>query len=120
MDRKVKYGFNGREVDVLEVAICMGGWRHIITSLVDDLFDMGWNGCLLQIKEKWGGLRFYIGEGTGEMFSRIEQAENQSLKTCMKCGKPGEPTDTGWILTLCEEDANELLGTDTDTDSTAV
>jgi hypothetical protein len=120
MERKIKYGFNEREVDVLELCRGMSGWRDIITSLVDDLFGMGWDGCLLQIKEKFGGLRFYIGEGTDEMFDRISQAESQSLKTCMKCGKPGKPTDTGWILVLCEEHAGELLGTDTDTDSSAV
>ncbi len=120
MVRKIKYGFNGREPDVLELISGMNGWRDIITSLVDDLFEMGWDGHLLQIKEKFGGLRFYIGEGTDEMFDRISEAENQSFKTCMKCGRPGNPTDTGWILTLCEEHIGELLGPDTDTDSAAV
>lgn len=120
MDRKITYGLRGREVTVGELIEGMEGWQDVIKSLVDDLFDLGWDGKLLQIKEKFGGLRFYIDTGTSEMFDRIDKAERASVETCMLCGQPGEQVNTGWILTLCERHTNELSNPDTDTDSAAV
>jgi len=79
------------------------GWEDIITRLYDDLVSLGWDRTLHQIKEKFGGLRFYIGEGNSEIYDRIDEAERESLRTCMKCGKPGKQNYCGWILTLCEE-----------------
>ena len=55
-----------------------------------------------QVKEKFGGLRFYMTCGTDEIFNLIDEAEELSYKTCEECGKPGEEKDTGWIRTLCD------------------
>lgn len=55
-----------------------------------------------QVKEKFGGLRFYMTCGTGEIFDLIDGAEALSYETCEECGSPGESRDTGWIRTLCD------------------
>ncbi len=55
-----------------------------------------------QVKEKYGGLRFYMTCGTDEIFDLIEEAEALSYKTCEECGEPGEERNTGWIRTLCD------------------
>lgn len=80
------------------------GWHPIVESLIEDLFNLGWDGRLEQIKEKFGGLRFYIGRGSEEIYNRINKAEDESLRTCDKCGLPGTTSFWGgsWILTLCE------------------
>lgn len=103
MRRSVKYGYHGIEKDLANLTGGLDGWREIVENLYDDLVVMGWNRDLFQVKEKFGGLRFYIGEGSGEMFDRIAKAENASQTTCMVCGNPGKKTGRGWILTLCEE-----------------
>jgi hypothetical protein len=55
-----------------------------------------------QVKEKFGGLRFYMTSGTDEIFDLIEEAEALSCKTCEECGKPGEERPGGWIHTHCD------------------
>lgn len=55
----------------------------------------------VQIKEKFGGLRFYMCASTEEMWNLIEEASAQSIKTCEICGAPGEPCGNRWIETLC-------------------
>ncbi len=56
-----------------------------------------------QIKEKFGGLRFYY-QGGDEFIRGLEtMAELWAGQTCETCGKPGERRSGGWIRTLCEE-----------------
>lgn len=100
---KIKDMF-GRPYPLDHVLMGVGpGWREIVQCLIDDLFEMGWDGELLQIKEKFGGLRFYTGRTTEEMFARIAQAENESFQTCDQCGEPGKPrNDNYWVATLCD------------------
>jgi hypothetical protein len=87
------------------------GWIGIVGSLLDDLEALGWNGKLDQIKEKFGGLRFYIGPcetpNSVYIYNRIEEAQIESLSTCEMCGAPGgvdtNPTHRWfWIKTLCQ------------------
>ena len=54
-----------------------------------------------QVKEKFGGLRFYMTVGIDKIFNLVEEAEALSYKTCEECGKPGEERGGGWIHTLC-------------------
>jgi hypothetical protein len=62
---------------------------------------------VMQVKEKFGGLRFYM-DGSNDYFDGlIAFAESLSYKTCEVCGKPGESNNEGWIKTLCEEHAAE-------------
>jgi hypothetical protein len=65
-----------------------------------------------QIKEKFGGLRFYIaGHPIDEdVWDWIIEAEEKCWNTCEICGKPGEHCSTKskmWLKTLCSEHAEQ-------------
>ena len=55
----------------------------------------------VQIKEKFGGLRFYVNGGSREVHGAIHMAESMSYHICETCGNPGKPNNDGWIKTLC-------------------
>lgn len=80
------------------------GWKKIIDSLLEDLDqpDMEWDCRITQVKEKFGGLRFYIGAASEAVWKRISQACQESYKTCMVCGEPGELRESGWWTTQCD------------------
>jgi hypothetical protein len=54
-----------------------------------------------QVKEKFGGLRFYVQGGDDYTQGIIAMAEHMSGKVCEDCGAPGETGGQGWITTLC-------------------
>lgn len=85
------------------------GWFPLIDSLCTDLQkisnDTGLQIEAEQIKEKFGGLRFYTSTSTKPHADRITVAEEQALVTCEVCGAPGKQRDGGWIRTLCDEHA---------------
>jgi len=61
-----------------------------------------------QIKEKFGGLRFYY-QGGDERISGMEtMAEIWAGRTCERCGNKGERRSGGWIRTLCDEHEAEI------------
>lgn len=68
-----------------------------------------------QVKEKFGGLRFYVNVATEEHYNYITFAESLSYKTCEVCGAPGKREGQGWISTRCKEhsegDSDEELDT---------
>lgn len=56
----------------------------------------------MQVKEKFGGLRFYVSNEYHEFSHLIEAAEARSQEICEECGKPGSPKlKDGWRLTAC-------------------
>lgn len=58
----------------------------------------------VQVKEKFGGLRFYLSCETDEIRKLVRAAEKESYMTCETCGQPGKHRpDLSWILTLCDE-----------------
>ena len=79
------------------------GWHTLVKELIKELFYLGWDGDLHQIKEKFGGLRFYIGKTNDALDKAIQRAEIESLSICERCGKPGRLRDEGWLLTLCDK-----------------
>lgn len=82
---------------------CDEGWYPLIQKLIEDLIKLGWNKQVTQVKEKFGGLRFYINDCTREMLDRISEAEKESYSICEECGEPGElRKDLGWYFTLCD------------------
>jgi hypothetical protein len=93
-----------REEAIEHAKACVGkGWHALLEKLVDDLLALGWDGSLHQVKEKYGGLRFYIGFGSDEIFDCIEEAEEASYRVCEECGDPGTLRDVlSWRLTLCD------------------
>jgi len=54
------------------------------------------------VKEKFGGLRFYVSGASDKVYNYIEFAEALSHRTCEECGAPGERRSGGWIKTLCD------------------
>ena len=89
---------------------CVGnGWLGLVKTLIEDLIQLGWNKQICQVKEKFGGMRFYINEGSKEIFNKISEAETKSHETWEKCGEPGKAISGGWIVTLCEFHAKEKL-----------
>lgn len=80
------------------------GWYPLIKNLIDELITLGWDKKVTQVKEKFGGLRFYINGGSDEMYNKITEAEKLSHETCELCGKKGElRTKIRWFTTLCDE-----------------
>ena len=78
-------------------------WRSIVENLINDLFECGWNGEIMQIKEKFGGLRFYISEGSESIFELIDNAENYTEEICIICGEPATTIGGGgWYTHRCE------------------
>jgi len=71
-----------------------GGSGDIITQGEIDLRK--------QIKEKFGGLRFYVNGATDKHWSYINFAESMSYRTCEECGAPGKTYTDGWHTTLCD------------------
>lgn len=58
---------------------------------------------IIQIKEKFGGLRFYIDGGDDTIYGMISLAEGMSYRTCEFCGTTENVGRTqGWIITCCK------------------
>ena len=56
----------------------------------------------IQVKEKFGGLRFYFSGGDDFIDGVVALAESMSYRTCEVCGAPGTSNSEGYIQTLCE------------------
>jgi hypothetical protein len=84
---------------------CGDGWYDLIDELSSNLERFGVQA--MQVKEKFGGLRFYISgynpKYSNEIDMAIGRAEKKSIRTCEKCGKPGSIRDWGWLQTLCND-----------------
>lgn len=93
---------------------CGPGWATLIDPVEALITALG--GLILQIKEKFGGLRLYYSPGSADEDARwvdvekmVRDAESASLKTCEMCGKPGYTRSSGrWLKTLCDDHALEL------------
>lgn len=98
---------------------CGSGWYNIIDSLCAIIdWELKNNEDIkksqkehpfevVQVKEKFGGLRFYTNWETPIIAGAIYMAERLSYKTCEMCGNPGEANSDGWITTLCESCRNK-------------
>ena len=83
---------------------CGDGWFNLIDELSAKLEPLG--AAAVQVKEKYGGLRYYCHAPTKtatEVFELVNNAEDESLKICELCGRPGETLGGGWLKTRCEE-----------------
>ena len=98
----IKFGFS-----------CDDGWMPLLEKLFDDiaLLDTEKAIRIFQVKEKFGGLRFYIEfaipvtkEYSDSIHHLVTKAEDASYNTCEKCGtSPATQTTKGWITTLCSK-----------------
>lgn len=55
-----------------------------------------------QIKEKFGGLRFYYSGGDEQVSGMVRMAEAWADVACEECGANGTRRSGGWIRTLCD------------------
>jgi hypothetical protein len=87
------------------------GWYWLIDNLCSHLQGIIDNNedvqqvVAAQVKEKFGGLRFYINSGSDEQYGAIGLAEHMSYSICEDCGTTKDVTTEGpgWIRTLCQE-----------------
>jgi hypothetical protein len=83
---------------------CVGpGWYELIKNLIDELIADGWDKQICQVKEKFGGLRFYTNGGGENHYNIISKYEKLSCNVCEECGESGELRQVGWWKTLCDE-----------------
>lgn len=65
---------------------------------------------VVQVKEKFATLRYYMSASTDKMEDMIREAEQESAVTCEECGQPGVCRSGGWLKTLCDKCATEEDG----------
>ncbi len=116
--------FKDRHGNMKETLMCWGfecgdGWYQILDSLCGNIQSyIDWNNksaeagykdfqpiqqvVAVQIKEKFGGLRFYYEGGDRHIAGMVRMAESWASVTCEECGAPGEMRPGGWIKTLCD------------------
>jgi hypothetical protein len=117
--------FKNRYGDMKETCMCWGfecgdGWYQILDSLCANIqghidwqnknFEKGFTQykqvpqvVAVQVKEKFGGLRFYYEGGDDHISGMVRMAESWAANTCEECGAPGTVRQGGWIRTLCDE-----------------
>ena len=91
------------------------GWWPILESLCGQIqHHLDWKNkkseavpqvTVDQIKEKFGGLRFYYSGGDSVVSGIERMAESMTAVTCETCGAPGKSRSGGWIQTLCDAHA---------------
>jgi hypothetical protein len=103
---------------------CNDGWYQILDSLcgqIQSYIDWKNNSAkagykdwepveqvvAVQVKEKFGGLRFYYDGGDEHISGMVRMAESWAAHTCEDCGKPGILREGGWLRTICDEHAQE-------------
>ena len=118
--------FRDRNRSMQETCMCWGfahgdGWFEILEAacsniqhhvdwkrrqhpeLSDEEFDEQHQVIAAQVKEKFGGLRFYVDNCDDYVRGVIAMAESMSYRTCEDCGNKGHRRSGGWIRTLCDE-----------------
>jgi len=108
----------GRDVDIQENLMCFGfehgsGWYNILDNLFQKITDLLVEPNkikMIQVKEKFGLLRVYFDQINcsediyNKIYDLINEAEEQSGKTCEVCGKEAKCTSNGgWVSTVCDE-----------------
>lgn len=111
--------FRQKDLSMKETAMCWGiecgdGWYWLIDKLCSNLqFNIDNNSHTgtypqieaVQVKEKFGSLRFYVGPASSEQHAVIRFVESLSEEICENCGSLEEVSQTkgGWIQTLCKK-----------------
>lgn len=97
---KLRYGFE-----------CGDGWATLIKQLSAQLEPLiaelpavdQRDTYAAHVKQKFGGLRFYMTTPSYAMYQAIAEAEAVSLRTCEACGAPGKLNQRdSWLYVSCE------------------
>lgn len=67
---------------------------------------------ITQIKEKFGGLRFYVAAAPKSIYDIIDKYEGMSYKICIDCGKPATKISCGWVSPYCDDCIGDRAYTD--------
>jgi len=88
---------------------CGDGWYGIINHCCKMIqYDVDRNNktqvVAVQVKEKFGGLRFYIDGGDEKAYDIIHFFESLSYIICEECGSSNATSETtcGWVRTRCK------------------
>lgn len=88
------------------------GWSDLVRQCHNKLKTIDPDYKVMQIKEKFGGLRYYFSASnpamTSKMHDLISEIERKSYLVCELCGKPGNlrrRTFSRWLKTLCSDHA---------------
>lgn len=87
------------------------GWDDLLLELDGRLAEIDPSYTVLQAKEKFGTLRYYVSAsdgaapGSGDKLRELTMYfEDRSAHTCEQCGADGaKARHTGWIKTLCDD-----------------
>ena len=96
-------------IDRLREVRCYGGWLALIDELCQalELHLLSSPSTpqikVVQVKEKFGELRFYIEGGDQHCQMLIVQARARSLITCEVCGAPGSLIGERWVSVRCSD-----------------
>ena len=87
---------------------CSSGWYPLINDLANSLDEIDLNWEPLQIKEKFGTLRFYWGnefsaEDAKKANALVDAAERRSSEICEICGNSERIRRGSWWKTLCDD-----------------
>ena len=97
-------------------AECGKGWKCLYVPIIEWIKNYNVNKDkeqqieIHQIKEKFGGLRFYCNFYTDELKEMIRNAEQESFRVCEFCGTKENVghTISGWYTTCCEKCITEM------------
>ena len=91
---------------------CEDGWFNLVYELSKKITELDPEGKVeaSQVKEKFGGLRFYINGAPREIHDLINKYEKNSYQTCEICGAKGKcRPDLGWVQTLCNKHYKKII-----------
>jgi hypothetical protein len=88
---------------------CVGkGWEQLVRRVYNAKEGMGTTVGIIQVKEKWGGLRIYTDYYDSHLEAIIMKVGEESLNICEECGAPAGLVKKGtWYQTRCEEHRGE-------------
>ena len=107
--------FRQKDLSCQQTAMCWGfdcgnGWYNLIDYLCDYIQYYLENSPEVpqveatQVKEKYGGLRFYFEGGNNKIHEWVDFATGFSYRICEECGSMENVSQTkGWIVTLCKK-----------------
>jgi hypothetical protein len=74
---------------------------------INDLKKGDWITKATQVKEKFGGLRFYVTGTSDKNWALIRNAEQKSYAVCEETGSEVEvgTWNNGWVRTMCRKEA---------------
>jgi len=124
--------FADRHGDMRTTAMCWGfecgdGWYNIIDGLclhIQHYIDTKKKDGIevpqvvaVQVKEKFGTLRFYYNGGDDTVYWMVRLAEYYTERTCEGCGIPNKVTSrNGWLSNICpvctdlrEQERNKIM-----------